>query len=71
MQSIVLRKHGGREMVEALRSRPDPKQLDQITPVFKRYEEDADNLIRVLGKGKWEALAAAIPQDGEGECPGS
>ncbi len=71
MQSIVLRKHGGREMVEALRSRPDPKQLDQITPVFKRYEEDADNLIRVLGKGKWEALAAAIPRDGEGECPGS
>jgi hypothetical protein len=72
--SMVLRKHGGREMVEALRSRPNHEQLDQITPAFRRYEEDAERFAAALEAVKWEAMGAAIQrngEDGEGKPPPS
>ena len=54
--AVVLRKHGGRELVEALRSRPTDDDLDRITPVFKRYEKAVDLVIKTFDDINWENL---------------
>jgi hypothetical protein len=54
--SVVLRKHAGRELVEVLRSRLSVGELDQVTPAFSRYEEDAERLITALEGIGWYAL---------------
>jgi hypothetical protein len=58
MHAIVLRQHGGREMVEALRSRPDREKLNQITPAFSRYEQDAVAFAEAVANVQWEAPEA-------------
>jgi hypothetical protein len=54
--AVVLRKHGGRELVEALRSRPTNEDLDQITPVFTRYEKVVDKVVEAFELAEWESL---------------
>jgi hypothetical protein len=68
--SIVLRKHGGRELIEALRSRPDDKTLRQVTPVFAVYASNTEKLIEALGAVNWEALGASAQRAAPGEAPG-
>lgn len=63
--SISLRKLAGRELVEALRSRPDRKSLDRITPVFRRYETDAETFVATIGDVDWRALGAAMQPKSE------
>lgn len=64
--SVVLRKQGGREMVEALRSRPNDKMRDQITPAFNGYEEAARKFVQALEAQQWEALGASAGVEGDG-----
>lgn len=65
VHSIVLRKRGGRELVEALRSRPEHEELDQVTPVFTRYSHNATKLTSAVSDVDWNALGAAIRRDSE------
>lgn len=59
LHAIVLRRQAGRELIEALRSRPEAIALDQITPVFKRYAENVEGLSKAAREVNWEALGAA------------
>ncbi len=68
VHSMVLRKHAGRELVEALRSRPSAAELDQVTPVFARYEENAEDLIRALSGKQWEELGALAVSEPNSEA---
>jgi hypothetical protein len=61
--SMVLRKHAGRELVEVLRSRLSVGELDQVTPAFSRYEEDAERLIAALEGIGWYALGMLARQE--------
>lgn len=54
--AAVLRKHGGRELAEALRSRPTEEDLDRITPVFARYEKAVDSVVEAFELVDWESL---------------
>jgi hypothetical protein len=45
VHAVVLQRHAGRELIEALRSEDE---LDRVTPVFKRYAEDCGSLSELL-----------------------
>jgi hypothetical protein len=60
LQAMVLNKHGGRVMVEALRSRDDEQELGQITPAFRRYKEKAADLSTAIERFDWAVLVRDI-----------
>lgn len=58
--AMVLGKHGGLEMVEALRSR-DPKELKKIAPAFDRYRTNAKDLAAAVRDfPDWTELARQL-----------
>lgn len=61
LHAVSLNKHGGREMVEALRSRSDEAELLEITPVFQEYTAKAASLSAAIKAENWAALANRMP----------
>lgn len=66
LHAMVLNKHGGREMIEALRSR-DSDELRKITPVFDRYNERAEQLAAAIERFAWQPLATAYRKSWESQ----
>jgi hypothetical protein len=64
LHALVLNKHGGLEMVEALRSR-DPGELEKIAPAFDRYRVNARDLAEAVRSfDDWDELARQLAQKG-------
>ena len=63
VHGVVLRKHAGRELAHVLRSRPGFEDLDQITPVFVRYEQAVKKLIDRFSRIQWRELGASAIED--------
>jgi hypothetical protein len=62
IHALVLNRRGGREMVEALRSRKQD-ELNRITPAFERYRTRAEGLAHEVEQFDWEGLAEELQPD--------
>jgi len=63
LHAIVLNKQGGLEMVEALRSRNSPDDLQRITPVFSRYKLRAAELSEAIEEFDWLGMVRRLDAD--------